>query len=155
MRPLKGSRHSPHPGCSSVRHDNTALSSCRSGSLSGLLPSKEAALYNSGIQIPQSWCWCLPQFPEWCLSMETKKCGENKQTIHTNRSQGLSPEDHQDTPGSGSEILLSKLLLWEKGEKMLLTYCIYLSTYTHTRILAIHIHTDICTYKQIFVLYIN
>lgn len=45
-----------------------------------------------------------------------KKYGEWKQAIHTNKSPGLSLEGHNDTPGSNSEILLSKLLFWERGK---------------------------------------
>ena len=91
MKSLKESNYSPRPGCSSVHHDNTAPLSCQLESLSGLPPSKEVALYNSGIQILQSWYWFLPQFPEWCLSVKTKrKYGESNHTIHINKAQGLN-----------------------------------------------------------------
>lgn len=66
---------------------------------------------------------------------------ESKQAIHTNKSQGFSLEGHQDTLGSNSEILLAKLLLWEKG-KIITAFniCASLSTDTHTHM---HTHTYI------------
>lgn len=100
--------------------------------------------------------FCHDSLNDVYLWKQRRKYGENEQTIHTNRSKGLSPEDHQHTPGSNSEILLPKLLFWEEGKinKCFLTYCIYLSIYTHTH-RYIYTRIFICTHIQIVVLYIK
>lgn len=51
--------------------------------------------------------FCHDSLNDVYLWKQRRKYGENEQTIHTNRPKGLSPEDHQHTPGSNSEILFT------------------------------------------------
>lgn len=87
------------------------------------------------------------------LWKQRRKYGESKQTIHTNKSQGLSLEGHQDRLVSNSEILLSNQLLWEKAKiNTSFEYIVSIYPYTHRYTYTyIHIYIHI----QIFVLYIK
>lgn len=51
------------------------------------------------------------------------------------RPRDLTLESHKDTLGSNSEIPLSKLLLWEKGEK-----CFYHTVSIYPYTIYIHVH---------------